>query len=125
MALPVGVFGCLAAEQVTLIIASYSLAQFLAMPLWGHISDQRGRRPVLLISMAGHVASYVMLAYADGWPMLLAARILGGVTSANLVTAYAYSTEIPVAVLGVTPITTTSPTARRGMSRTRIVGPLP
>lgn len=84
----------LGAEQVTLIIASYSLAQFLAMPLWGHISDQRGRRPVLLISMAGHVVSYVMLAYADGWPMLLAARILGGVTSANLVTAYAYSTDI-------------------------------
>lgn len=84
----------LGAEQVTLIIASYSLAQFLVMPLWGHVSDRRGRRPVLLVSMAGHVVSYVMLAYADGWPMLLAARVLGGITAANLVTAYAYSTDI-------------------------------
>jgi len=84
----------LGAEHVTLIIASYSLAQFLAMPLWGHVSDRRGRRPVLLISMAGHALSYVILAFAGDWQTLLLARVLGGVTSANLVTAYAYSTDV-------------------------------
>ncbi|WP_439534434.1 MFS transporter [Polymorphobacter sp.] len=80
--------------MITLVIAAYSLCQFAAMPLWGHISDTRGRRPVLLVSMAGHAVSYAMLGIADSWPMLLLARVLGGVTSANLVTAYAYITDV-------------------------------
>jgi MFS transporter, DHA1 family, tetracycline resistance protein len=83
-------------EAITLVIAMYSLCQFLAMPLWGHISDTRGRRPVLLVSMAGHVLSYGLLAVADTWQLLLLARVLGGVTSANLVTAYAYVTDVTV-----------------------------
>jgi MFS transporter, DHA1 family, tetracycline resistance protein len=81
-------------EAVTLIVAAYSLFQFIAMPFWGHVSDKLGRRIVLLVSMAGHAASWVLLAYADTWQMLLLARILGGVTSANLVTAYAYVTDV-------------------------------
>jgi MFS family permease len=84
----------LAADAVTLVIAAYSLAQFLAMPLWGHVSDRWGRRPVLLVSMAGHAASYLLLAVAGDWPTLLLARIVGGVTSANLVTAYAYVADV-------------------------------
>lgn len=79
---------------ITLVVATYSLCQFLAMPLWGHVSDTRGRRPVLLVSMAGHALSYALLGIADSWQMLLAARALGGVTSANLVTAYAYVADI-------------------------------
>ncbi len=84
----------LGAATVTLVIAAYSLSQFFAMPVWGHISDRFGRRPVLLVSMAGHALSYVMLAYVQSWEMLLASRILGGVTSANLATAYAYVADV-------------------------------
>ncbi|MFT4026357.1 MAG: MFS transporter [Novosphingobium sp.] len=84
----------LGAEMVTLVIAAYSLSQFVAMPVWGHISDHYGRRPVLLASMAGHALSYVLLAQADSWQMLLLARVLGGITSANLATAYAYVTDV-------------------------------
>jgi MFS family permease len=80
--------------MITLVIAVYSLCQFAAMPLWGHISDTRGRRPVLLVSMFGHAVSYAMLGFADTWQLLLLARVLGGVTSANLVTAYAYITDV-------------------------------
>jgi MFS family permease len=79
---------------ITLVIASYSLCQFAAMPLWGHISDKYGRRPVLLVSMLGHAVSYAMLGFADTWQILLLSRVLGGVTSANLVTAYAYVTDV-------------------------------
>jgi len=79
--------------SVTLIIASYSLFQFIAMPFFGHISDRFGRRPVLALSMAGHAASWVLLAFSDSWQMLLIARCLGGITSANLPTAYAYVTD--------------------------------
>ncbi len=81
-------------EIITLVVALYSLAQFVAMPFWGHLSDRIGRRPVLAISMLGHAVSYVMLAYADSIWWLAIARIFGGATSANLATAYAYITDI-------------------------------
>lgn len=78
------------AETITLIIALYSLSQFVSMPLWGYLSDRIGRRPVLAISMAGHAISYIIMAYADSLWMMAFARIFGGITSANLATAYAY-----------------------------------
>lgn len=77
-------------EIITLVIAVYALCQFLGTPFWGGISDRVGRKPVLLISMAGHAASYLILAYADSLLLLIASRALGGFTSANLATAYAY-----------------------------------
>jgi MFS family permease len=35
----------------TVIIATYSMGQFIATPLWGRLSDRIGRKPVLLISI--------------------------------------------------------------------------
>ncbi len=81
-------------ELITLIIAAHPLAQSLAMPLWGALSDRRGRRPVLLASMFGHGAAYLLLGWADSLWLLLLARILSGATSANLSTAYAYIADI-------------------------------
>lgn len=72
----------------------YSTFQLLAMPLWGRLSDAYGRRPVLLVTMAGAVAGYLWLATADSLFSLLAARAVGGVMSGNLVTAMAYATDI-------------------------------
>jgi MFS family permease len=81
-------------ELITLIIAAHPLSQSLAMPLWGSLSDRRGRRPVLLSSMFGHAAAYLLLAWADSLWLLLLARILSGATSANLSTAYAYIADV-------------------------------
>jgi MFS family permease len=47
--------------QVTSISASYSLMQFLFVPLWGRLSDRLGRRPILLISIAGGFVSYLLM----------------------------------------------------------------
>ena len=80
-------------EIITLVIAVYALCQFLGTPFWGGISDRVGRKPVLFISMAGHAASYLILAYADSLFLLILSRALGGFTSANLATAYAYITD--------------------------------
>ena len=60
--------------MVGLVMATYSLAQFIAAPFWGRLSDRVGRRPVLLISLAGATASYVLLGFADTMWMLFAAR---------------------------------------------------
>ena len=81
-------------ELITLIIALHALCQAVAMPVWGALSDRRGRRPVLLVSMIGHAGSYLMMGFADSLWMLALARIISGVTAANLSTAYAYIADI-------------------------------
>ncbi len=81
-------------STVGLLMASYSLGQFIAAPFWGRLSDARGRRPILLITLAGGAISYVLLGYADSLLMLFAARILGGFMAGNISTAFAYVADI-------------------------------
>lgn len=81
-------------ELITLIIALHPLSQAVAMPVWGGLSDRVGRRPVLLASMLGHAVAYLLVGLADSLWLLALARILSGVTSANLSTAYAYVADI-------------------------------
>ena len=80
-----------------LIVASYSLMQFLFAPWWGRLSDRIGRRPVLLISTAGACISYILFAlacyYESLWG-LLASRMAAGVCGANLSVASAYVADI-------------------------------
>ena len=80
--------------QVGVLMAMYSLTQFLAAPLWGRLSDRIGRRPVLVFSLAGITLSYVWLAFADSLWMLFAARALAGVMAGNIAAAFAYAADI-------------------------------
>lgn len=82
---------------VGLIMAVYSLTQFIAAPFWGRTSDRIGRRPVLLITLAGGSISYVMLGFADSLWLLIAARALGGFMAGNISTAFAYVADITTA----------------------------
>jgi DHA1 family tetracycline resistance protein-like MFS transporter len=81
-------------EMITFIVALYSLAQFFAGPWIGRLSDTYGRRPVLVVSLGGHVVSYVMLAFADSIFMMGLSRVIGGIAAANMATAFAYVTDI-------------------------------
>ncbi len=81
-------------DIVALLMATYSFTQFLSTPVWGRASDRLGRRPILLLSLAGAVASYVWLAFADGLWVLFAARALGGVMAGNISAAFAYVADI-------------------------------
>ncbi|MGI9329109.1 MAG: MFS transporter [Gammaproteobacteria bacterium] len=81
-------------ELITLILAVHPLCQSLATPLWGAMSDRFGRRPILLISMAGHVGAYLLLGIADTLWMLVLARLLSGLTSANIATAFACVSDV-------------------------------
>lgn len=76
------------------MMASYSLMQFLFAPVMGRISDRCGRRPVLLLSLAGTVAGYLLFALQDSFAMLVAARVAGGIMGANVATAQAVIADI-------------------------------
>jgi DHA1 family tetracycline resistance protein-like MFS transporter len=79
---------------VAMMMASYSLGQFVAAPFWGRLSDTIGRRPVLIISLFGAVLSYIWLGFATTLWMLFAARTVGGLMAGNISTAFAYIADI-------------------------------
>jgi MFS transporter, DHA1 family, tetracycline resistance protein len=79
---------------VTSLMACYSLAQFIAAPILGRLSDRIGRRPVLLVSLACSVASYLWLAAAPVLWMLFAARLLAGAGAGNIAAAQAYIADV-------------------------------
>ncbi len=84
-------------STVGLLMATYSLGQFIAAPFWGRTSDRLGRRPILLITLAGGAVSYVLLGYSDSLWMLFLARALGGFMAGNISTAFAYVADITTA----------------------------
>ncbi|TCS63127.1 MFS transporter [Varunaivibrio sulfuroxidans] len=82
---------------VAMLMAIYSLTQFIAAPFWGGLSDRIGRRPVLILSLGGAVLSYVGLAFAGSLLMLFAARAFGGLMAGNISTAFAYIADVTTA----------------------------
>lgn len=77
-------------QTVTLLSTSFALAQFAAAPVLGRISDRVGRRPVMLISIAGSCASMLVLGFASALWMVFLARLVSGLCTANVSTAHAY-----------------------------------
>jgi DHA1 family tetracycline resistance protein-like MFS transporter len=82
------------APTIGLMIALYAVMQFIFAPVLGALSDKLGRRPVLLISLAGAALNYVVMAFAPQLWMLLLGRAIAGLTSANVSVATAYITDI-------------------------------
>ncbi|MFZ4573473.1 MAG: MFS transporter [Phycisphaerales bacterium] len=82
------------ATDVGVLTTAYSAAQFLAAPVMGALSDRFGRRPVLIVSLIGTAIGYFIFASADAFWILVAARILDGVTGGNISTAQAYIGDI-------------------------------
>ncbi|MGE5601789.1 MAG: MFS transporter [Nitrososphaerales archaeon] len=105
---------------VGLLASSYALAQFIGAPLLGRLSDRYGRRPVLMISIAGTALGFLILGFADplgrwlaGLPLenasgeqivaltnatilgvMFVARLLSGLTGGNITVAQAYISDV-------------------------------
>jgi len=79
---------------VGILFATYSAMQFLFAPVWGSLSDQVGRRPILMVSLAGSVIGYLLFAAANSVAMLFASRLIAGIAAANLSVAQAYLADI-------------------------------
>jgi DHA1 family tetracycline resistance protein-like MFS transporter len=83
-----------AAEAIGVFATVWGLMQFLCSPLLGALSDRYGRRPVILISCLGLGLDYIFMAVAPSLTWLLVGRIISGITSATLSTAFAYITDV-------------------------------
>lgn len=105
---------------VGLLTSSYALAQFIGAPLLGRLSDRYGRRPVLMISIAGTALGFLLLGFADPLGRWLAAlpladasaselnaltsatilgvmfvaRLISGLTGGNITVAQAYISDV-------------------------------
>ena len=82
------------APYVGFMFALYAAIQFVFSPVLGVMSDRFGRRPVLLVSLAGAAVDYLFMAFAPELWMLIIGRAIAGFTSANMAVATAYITDI-------------------------------
>jgi multidrug resistance protein len=81
--------------QISLLFTLYSLMQFLFSPFWGHLSDRRGRKPILLAGLLGSGIALVGFGLADRlWLLFLARALAGTMSSAVLPTAMAYVADV-------------------------------
>lgn len=73
---------------------AYAITQFVFAPLVGNLSDQYGRRPIILISLFGFSLDYLLLSFAPTITWLFIGRILAGITGASITTASAYIADV-------------------------------
>ena len=83
-----------AAKYSGWLMFSYASLQFLFAPFLGGLSDQYGRRPVILLSLFGFGINYLVLALAPNIIWLFLGRIFQGIMGASLTTASAYIADI-------------------------------
>jgi MFS transporter, DHA1 family, tetracycline resistance protein len=72
----------------------WALMQFFFSPILGSLSDRFGRRPVVLLSNFGLALDYVLMALAPSLSWLFVGRVISGITSASVSTAFAYIADI-------------------------------
>lgn len=82
----------------------YSILQFVFAPIWGALSDRIGRRPTLLVTLAGTALANLLWVFAGSFGLLIAVRLLGGLMAGNIGTVSAVVAD-----------TTTPETRSRGM----------
>lgn len=77
-----------------ILISTYALMQFLFAPMLGALSDQYGRRPVILLSLLGSAISLLIMAVAPNYAILYIGRVIAGITGASLIPANAYIADV-------------------------------
>lgn len=79
---------------IGLLTASFSVAQFVATPVLGSLSDRYGRRPVLLVCVFGTAVGYLIFGLAGSLVVLFLSRVVAGATGGVISTAQAYIADV-------------------------------
>lgn len=78
-------------RDLGLLMSSFAAMQFIFAPIWGSLSDQYGRKPILIIGVLGNGLSHLLFGLSTQLWMLFASRIMAGIlSSATMPTAMAY-----------------------------------
>ena len=80
--------------RAALLVAAFSGASFVFSPIWGRVSDRFGRKPVLLVSLAGTAAGSLLTGLAGGFGLLLLGRIVDGASGASVSVAQAAAADL-------------------------------
>jgi MFS family permease len=83
--------------EIGLLMSSFSAMTFIFAPLWGRASDRMGRRPVLIVGLAGSVGFYILFGVAtvfQSMALLFVARIGAGIAGATIPAAQAYIADV-------------------------------
>src|SRR5256886_9619448 len=72
------------------LISAFAVAQLISSPVWGKFSDRYGRRPAMLIGLAGSAIAYVVFGFANSLWMLFASRLVQGLGGGTTGVAQAY-----------------------------------
>ena len=83
-----------AARIFGLFGTAWAVMQFFFSPVLGGLSDRFGRRPVVLLSNLGLALDYVLMALAPSLTWLFVGRVISGITSASVSTAFAYIADV-------------------------------
>lgn len=81
-------------SSVGIVVAIYSLTQFLFNPLFGSLSDRFGRRNIILISLLLNAAGYVVFAFTHSFWMLILSRVIAGIGGSSIGVAQAYIADV-------------------------------
>lgn len=80
--------------QAALLVTAFSAAGFVCSPLWGRLSDRVGRRPVILVSLAGTAVGSLITGVAAGLPLLFLGRVVDGASGASVAVAQAAAADL-------------------------------
>ncbi|XP_051981182.1 major facilitator superfamily domain-containing protein 10-like isoform X1 [Xyrauchen texanus] len=78
-----------------LIGSLYSFLQFLSSPIIGALSDDYGRKPLLLLTTVGLIGSYILWAFSHSFSMFLLSRVVGGICKGNVSLCTAIVADLP------------------------------
>lgn len=81
-------------SQVGLVLATFSLFQFISAPIMGKLSDSYGRIPLLILSQLSTLISFIVLGFANSLWMLFASRMIDGLLGSNYTITQAYLSDI-------------------------------
>ena len=80
--------------EAALLVTAFSAAGFVCAPIWGRLSDRFGRRPIILVSLAGTAVGSLLTGAAGGLPLLFVGRVIDGGSGASVSVAQAAAADL-------------------------------